>query len=163
MKSVGDLVEPVSVLVPLVLDDDLLVAELLLCLAINQVEDLVELLSHARVSCAQSLHAVSIKSGLSSVLTGLLWRVKYLGLELEVELLELRSERCLLLRHTMADLTVVIIDAQINELVIHLVHDGIASSVVLCLQLLGLFFLLSHWLDNRDLVGLITHSSRLVI
>lgn len=163
MKSVGDLVEPVGVLVPLVLDDDLLVAELLLCLAINQVEDLVELLSHARISSAQGLHAVSIESGLSSVLTGLLWRVKYLGLELEVEFLELCAERCLLLWHAVADLTVVIIDAQINELVIHLVHDGIAGSVVLCLQLLGLFFLLSHWLDNRDLVGLITYSSRLVI
>ena len=162
MKSVGDLVEPVGVLVPLVLDDDLLVAELLLRLAVNQVEDLVELLSHARVCSAQGLHAVSIDSGLSSVLTSLLRCVKYLGLELEVQLLELRAECCLLLRHAMADLTVVVVDAKINELVIHLVHDSVAGSVVLCLQLLDLFFLLSHWLDNCDLVGLIAHCSRLV-
>ena len=123
--SEGDFVEFVVLVVPLVLDDHLLVAEMVLGLAVDKVEDGVQFLAHARVGRAEGLDALLVECG--ALFCHARGHIEALGLEAEVELFEVGAELVSVEGHALAVLRVVVVDAEVNELLSHLVDDLPAS------------------------------------
>ena len=123
------------------LDDHLLEFELILGAAVHQVEDGVQVFAHLSVGCLEGLEAVLVELGRVIPASSPRRHVQALRLEPEVELLEMVEELLRLLWHCMVPVRrVVVIDAQVNELVLHLVNDLPAVGLVLFLEILCISF-----------------------
>lgn len=132
--SISDFVEFLEAAVPLVLDDHLFMLELVLRATMHKVEDGVQVSSHFGICRLQRLDTLPINDILVLRLSRF-WHIQALRLELKVELLEVLLEHLVLLWHlVVAVRRVVVVHAQVNELVLHLVDDVPARGLVLLLE-----------------------------
>ena len=118
--------------VPFVVDDDVLAAELLLGGSIDHLEKRIEVLSHDGIVPTHLLDNVFVhKRGVGGHSRSL----QALRLKLKVELLQVGSERILFLGHFTVS-RVVIVNAQVNKLLLHLINDLPACGIELLLEIL---------------------------
>ena len=149
-------------------DDDVVASELLLSGPIDHLEKGIEVLSHSGISLTHLSDDILVNArGVGRHRRSL----QALSLELEIELLKVRSELFLFLGH-LAICRVVVINAQINELLLHLINDLPACGIKLLLKVLVVLgclgflsrresivhvsFLSGHWVQQFRLVVLDT-------
>ena len=118
------------------LNNDLFVLEMVFGLAIHQIKDSVQVFTHICISRLQGLNAVFIHLHVALVPSHACWQVEACSLKSEAEFLKVCFELFVLLWHLVAICRMVIIDAKVNELVLHLIDDLPACSLVLLLEVL---------------------------
>ena len=91
------LIKLLCFIVPLVLNDDLFMLELVYSLTVHQVEDGVKIFTHICISGLEGLDAVFIHSAF--IFNHACWQVKAFRLKCKAELLKVSFESFLLVRH----------------------------------------------------------------
>ena len=105
----SDFLEPSFALVPDVVHNDVLFAELLLGLTIDKLKNGVKISAHVRIKSAQRLNRFLVQD--LSFTAHALWHIETARLEREVHFLKALAERLLHRWHTVSNRRVVIVDA----------------------------------------------------
>ena len=127
--------------VPAVLCDDLDASELLRGLHGHDVVQAVEVLAHLRISCRKGRHALSVhRKQRVRAARAPVGQVQVLCLESKVQLVEVLFKTHLLLGKLVAVRVVVVVNAEVYELLADFLHNLVALFLKLFLDLGGVDF-----------------------